>query len=136
MKAAVLACVLFLFAGAASAQTPIVLVLGTGELVIEVPLVQADAQLQIYKAYVDARPAQALTVLCGPKAGSPTVSQCATPLTALNLTAQHVVAVSASIVAQDGTVEGPHVALPFDLKRVGPPVGITPAGTLVRPTGQ
>lgn len=116
------------------AQTPVVLVLGTGELVIEVPAGQSAAQAQTYKAYIDARPAQALTVLCGPKAGSTTVSECATPLSALNLTAQHTIGVSASIVAADGTTEGPVVALPFDLRRVSAPVAITPAGSLVRPT--
>lgn len=116
----------------AQAQTPVVVVLGVGELVLEVPLTPAAANAQIYSAYVDARPKQTLTTTCVLKAGETAVSQCPVALTTLNLSGLHVIKISASIVAADGTAEGPQVAIPFDLQKASPPVGISPSGTSVR----
>ena len=68
----------------AAAQNPVVLVLGVGNLVMEVPLPVATAQAQTYYAYIDDRAKQTLTVTCTLKSGQTAVSLCPTPLSAMS----------------------------------------------------
>lgn len=123
---------LLLIAATAGAQTPPTIpVLGLGEVAFEVPTATlADAQTQTYRAYVDARPAVVLKPVCSGTA-SPFV--CAVPLSAFALTATHSLSLSAAITAADGEQEGPKVAAPFSLKKVGPPVSPPSASIRVRP---
>lgn len=117
----------------------VVPVLGVGSLVVCVPAEAAVAQAQVYKAYIDARSAQTLTMLCGfvgKTLDGKAMSECATPLTPLNLTAQHTVSISASVVAADGTREGTAVLLPFALRKVADPVNPLGGLAVIRPGGQ
>lgn len=118
----------------AAAQNPVVLVLGVGNLVMEVPLPVATAQAQTYYAYIDDRAKQTLTVTCTLKSGQTAVSLCPTPLSAMNLTDLHHIEIATAVTAADGIKEGPRVAVPFDLRKMPDPVPITPAPTSVQPT--
>jgi hypothetical protein len=114
---------------AAAQPKPVIPVLGVGELVLVVDAPLARAQAQTYRAYIDARPALALTVTCVAVGSG---SECAAPLSALKLTGQHAIEVTAVVVAADGERESPRVALPFDLSLAAPPVAPSASGK-VRP---
>jgi hypothetical protein len=113
---------------------PVVTVLGVGVIgfTVDVPTV-ADANAQVYRAYVGNKPAIALAAIC---VGSERPFQCSAPIDVLKpvLTATpQPLSLTALVAAADGEVESARGAAPFVLRLAGPPVGPTPAATSIRP---
>jgi hypothetical protein len=126
---------LLLSCGLAHGQTPInITVLGVGKLAWDVPLPPAQAQAQVYKAYLpsDGTTASTLTTTCTATASG---SQCAAPLSELNLQTgvSTSLALTATVTAADGEVESNRVVAPFVLTKAGPPAEPTYSATPIRP---
>lgn len=126
-----LTCVLV--ASAVQAQTPPTIpVLGVGKVAFDVGLSPDAAQAQGYRAYVDANAPITVTVTCAASA-NPAIATCTFPLSALNLTATHSLALTAVVTAADGELESAKAPVPFVLRLVGPPVAPTAASSKVQP---
>ena len=115
----------------AQSQTTI-RVLGVGKVAFDVDLALADAQAQTIKAFVPSTAATGIVVTttcaAAPASATGPVSTCTFNLSALPLTATaQSLALTASAVAADGTVETAKVTAPFVLSLVGPPVAPRPA---------
>lgn len=112
---------LLLIAVTASAQTPPTIpVLGVGQVAFDIATATlAEAEAQLYRAYVDSRAAIVVKATC---TGTASPFTCSFPLSALALTGTHTLSLTAAITAADGEQESAKVAAPFVLKKAGPPV--------------
>jgi hypothetical protein len=127
MKVLLIVAALVALALPAAAQTNM-RVIGVGKVAFDVATpTLAEAQAQVYKAYMPATVTTGITVTaaCTTATGSTAAGEftCMFTLMALPLTAAaQSLALTASVVAADGAVETMKVTAPFTLSLVGPPV--------------
>lgn len=129
----VLSLCLLLLPALVSAQTkPVIPVLGVGNLAFELvdPADAADAASRTIKVYVDERPAVVVPNVC---TGTAAPFTCRVPLSLLNLTARHTIAVTQTIAAPDGEVESDVAEAPFDLRKVAKPATLRTSSIRVQP---